>query len=515
MRRHLVILLIITLGIRAWLFISYPMGGLSTEDNQAGQRYLIDEILRGNLLIGNLRYHTGYALVMSSVAALTAPLGRLDDRVFLLVQVSLSALIPFMVYDTVRRRWSARAAFIVALCILLDPFGLQWAHFYMPEWLVAFCLILALWLIERAGYQAQQRLRWTAAAGLVLGVACLSRWNFAPSVVFLGLAFFAWRHLPWRKRLAHFITLGFTSAGLLAVYMVLIHYPSTGVWTLSCISGNNLATGLADMGVPMVAENGPITTYYLEIVNLPPLKPVTFYADSYPLWRKPANWVTPDERAAFLARPRPAPAEAVTVVFPGNLYYYLGPCEADSLLAAIHIEAVTTHPGVWLSGVVRQSLVMLVQHPQLSSFNLLYLPRHETINFHPTAAPGFAEAQGGYYNGQIVFEPGLRLFSSVFDGWNLFKWLTPMAVLWAFWRRDWYFGAAALLLIVTILTIAIAARPEPRYYAIIAPLYPLLIGGMLAAVIEVLLKRRTKITPINTGSDSISQGRSRAASPRM
>lgn len=335
----------VTVVIRGWLLVSYPIGGLSTDDNQAGQRYLIDEILRGNMFIGNLRYHTGYALVMSPVAAITSRFGRLDDRLLLLVQVGLSTLVPFMVYDIVRRRWTKQAAFIVALFIALDPFVLEWAHFVLPEWLVSFCVVLALWLLQRAWHTPKRRLVWTALAGSVLGIACLARWNSAPVAAAAALTLFVWRHIAWRERAAMFICLGVCMAAVPAFYLALIHRPSTGVWTLNCNRGTNLVASLAAMGVPMAAANGVATRHYLEIVTLPPLKPVTFLADSYPLWRKPGGWVTREERETFLAQGRPSPASSVSIAFPGNLYYYLGPCEVDRLLARVHAEAVAAHPG--------------------------------------------------------------------------------------------------------------------------------------------------------------------------
>ena len=60
MRRHLLILLMLTLLVRGWLMISYPIGG--TDDNQAAQRSLISQVQSGNFLIGNFRYQTGYPL---------------------------------------------------------------------------------------------------------------------------------------------------------------------------------------------------------------------------------------------------------------------------------------------------------------------------------------------------------------------------------------------------------------------------------------------------------------------
>src|SRR5690606_2960145 len=97
----------------------------------------------------NMRYHTGYAYFVAPVAGVAKLFRQFDERFLLLVQLSLSALVPFMIYDTLRMRRSPREAFIAALVVLLDPFGLQWAHFMLPNWMIAFCLVLALWLIHR------------------------------------------------------------------------------------------------------------------------------------------------------------------------------------------------------------------------------------------------------------------------------------------------------------------------------------------------------------------------------
>ncbi|MCY4022454.1 MAG: hypothetical protein OXF32_03310 [Anaerolineaceae bacterium] len=62
---------------------------------------------------------------MVPVAAVGQLFGRLDERIVLLVQVTLCATIPFLLYDLVRRHHSRRAALVVALLTLLDPYGLQ------------------------------------------------------------------------------------------------------------------------------------------------------------------------------------------------------------------------------------------------------------------------------------------------------------------------------------------------------------------------------------------------------
>ena len=46
MRRHLLVLLVITLLVRGAMMISYPLSG--RDDNQSAQNYLIGEVLRGN-----------------------------------------------------------------------------------------------------------------------------------------------------------------------------------------------------------------------------------------------------------------------------------------------------------------------------------------------------------------------------------------------------------------------------------------------------------------------------------
>ena len=133
-RRHLVILLVLTLLIRGVMFISYPMGG--QDEFQGFHRYLVAKVLSGDLMIGNLRYSPGYPLFIAPFAALGELFGRFDERVVLLVQIALSSSIPFFLYDIIRTRHSPKAAFLIGLLSLVDPFGLQWAHFSLPVWMV-------------------------------------------------------------------------------------------------------------------------------------------------------------------------------------------------------------------------------------------------------------------------------------------------------------------------------------------------------------------------------------------
>ena len=159
---------------------------------------MIDSLLEGDLLIGSLRHNTGYPLVIAPFAAVGQHLGRLDGRFVLLVQVALSALVPFMLYDLVRRHHSRRAALVVALLALFDPHGLQWAHLHLPVWLVALCFTLSLWLIGRALQGGMPRGP-LMLAGSLMGLAVLARLNVAPLVPLTVLPLLAAHAFPWRR----------------------------------------------------------------------------------------------------------------------------------------------------------------------------------------------------------------------------------------------------------------------------------------------------------------------------
>ena len=73
--RHLRLLLLATLLVQGIMFISFPLGTGQYDDNESAQKFLIREVASGNLLIGNVRYNTGYAFVMAPFRALTDVLG--------------------------------------------------------------------------------------------------------------------------------------------------------------------------------------------------------------------------------------------------------------------------------------------------------------------------------------------------------------------------------------------------------------------------------------------------------
>lgn len=485
MRKHLLILLLLTLLTRGVMYISYPLGG--QDDNQAGQNFLINELVSGNFLIGNLRFNTGYPLVIAPVAWLAQPLGRFDDRAVLLVQVVLASLIPFLIYDILRQRRGQSEAFFVALVVALNPFGWQWAHLTLPAWLVAFCVVLALWMIHRGLLAASRLLWWVAGAGLVLGIAVLARMNLAPAVAVLGATFFLLSGITFRHRLALFTSLGVTSVGVLVIYLVLIQHPSTGTWSFSCIGSWNTMIGLAMKDVPIVPANGSATQRYYELVAREP-RHLSMLADTYPLWREPGPWVSPEEQAYFLAQQPAELDETLSTVIPGTLFYYLGPCATDQLLRQVTDEAFRAYPIESLLGVLKHVGQMLVYQP-FKGFDNQYLPSYVDVQFAEDGLFGFYAAAGNYYNGQIVWAPGIWLFSVILHPPLILFWLFPIALIWALWLRDWFYGSSSLVLLTFLLMVAIFARPEPRYYATLYPLTSVILGGFLYAAFNGLRAR--------------------------
>jgi hypothetical protein len=182
------------------------------------------------------------------------------------------------------------------------------------------------------------------------------------------------------------------------------------------------------------------------------------------------------------------PETRLTAAWPGNLFYYLGPCETDALLRQVHDEAVRAQPIRWLVSIPVDILQMLVQQPRPGDFHPMYLPRIENLTFEGQNRWGFQRAHGDFYNGQWVWRPGIALFSLLFDVWNLFKWFTPIALLWALFSREWFYALPALLLIAFLISISIFGNPAPRLYAPLYPFTPLLIGGFAAWLFRRWLK---------------------------
>ena len=490
-RRHLRLLLLVTALVQGLMFISYPLGTGLHDDNESAQNFLISEVASGNLLIGNVRYNTGYAFVMAPLRLLTDTLDRLADRALLLLQTIAYSAVPFLVYDMLRRRFNARLALITALLVLVDPFGLQWVHFQLPGWLIALAAVAALWLAQLAwGRAPRQQIKLIALAAIGLGLMSVARLNFAPLVAIFGCGFLLWRHVALRQRITLFATVGLISGGILGGYIALIHLPSTGTTTLSCTTGATLVASLPEKGFELRASNGPHARRYAQLLTLPPARSITFFGGSYALWRNPGPWVSAAEREAFLAQPFGETEDAIDIVFPGALYWYLGPCAADALLTDVYREAIGRDPAKLLLAIGEGVVYALIQHPGQATFPLQYLDSPDQVNWQEEGPLGFAAADSARYNGHRLWRPGVQLYSALFPVLNLLKLLTPLALIAALWRRDWLLATIAGMLLLGLLLIATFASIEPRYYASLSPLYMMLIGCFLGQVYERIRDRR-------------------------
>ena len=484
-RRHLRLLLLATVVIQAVMFFSYPLGTGSNNDNESAQKYLISEVAGGNFLVGNLRYNTGYAFVMAPFKTLTDHFGPLSERALLLLQVLASSALPFLVYDIMRRRFEARPALISATLVLVDPFNLQWAHFQLPVWLLALATVSALWLAQLA-WSAPPRRRFglVTLAAVMLGVMSFTRFNYAPLIAIYGLSFFMWRHIRLRQRVALFGLVGAVSGGILGAYILLIHIPSTGASALSCAAGATLVASLPEMNFAMRAANGPHSTKYAQLLTLRPGRSVDFFGDTYPLWRFPGPWVSDEEAEEFFAQPYGEAKEEIDIIFPAALYWHLGPCAADALLYDVYAETVA-RDFLKLAMAHKDAVFnMLIQHPDASTFPLQYVDKPAKLTWLDEGWLGFQRADSATYNGHRLWRPGVEIYSALFPVLNLIKLLTPLALLAAFWRRDWLLVAAGTMLLTGLILIAVAASIEPRYYASLAPLFMLLIGAFLAHLLN-------------------------------
>ncbi len=484
-RRCLRLLLLATILIQSLMFLSYPLGTGSNNDNESAQKYLISEVAAGNFLVGNVRYNTGYAFVMAPFKTLTDHLGRLSERALLLLQVLASSAVPFLVYDIMRRRFDCRTALITAMLVLVDPFNLQWAHFQLPGWLLALAAVSALWLAQLA-WSASPRRRFglIALAALMLGVMSFTRFNYAPLIAIYGLSFFMWRHIRLRGRFALFGIVGALSGGILGAYILLIHIPSTGTTTLSCSAGATLLASLPEKNFAMRASNGPQSSKYARLLTLRPGRSVDFFGDTYPLWRFPGPWVSDEEAKEFFAQPYGEAKEEIDIVFPAALYWHLGPCPADALLYDVYAETVARDffKIAWENK--KAVFNMLIQHPDAPPFPLQYLDKPEKLTWLDEGWLGFQRAESATYNGHRLWRPGVVIYSALFQPLNLIKLLTPLALIAAFWRRDWLLVTVAAMLLTGLILIATAATIEPRYYASMAPLFMILIGPFLAHLLK-------------------------------
>ncbi|MCY4105885.1 MAG: glycosyltransferase family 39 protein [Chloroflexi bacterium] len=492
-KRHLLILLVLTVLIRGVMFISYPLGG--QDASQGFYRYNVAQILAGDWQIGNLRYAPGFPLFMAPVSALGDLFGRFDDRIELLFQLTLASLIPFLLYDILRSRHSPRAAFVAAILSCVEPFSLQWAHYYSPIWWIALCLVSALWLLHHAERRRSWRL--VCLAGLVTGLGILGRWNYAP--VALGLVCLLWwvARSDLRRWLRQSAIFSASAASLVLLVHVTIQVPATGVWNLNCTAGVNLLETIQYAGLALDEANGPHSKRLLHLSSLEPLPSHKTATGDYPLWssetfhlwRTPGTWATELERAEFTQQI--AQDAAPYIVGPNIqklvnwLFFYLGPCDVDHLLRAVYIETIFADPLPWSLNIPVNAWELLQPPLTMGEFPDYTLPPTMALSYEEYGGRfGFWRAYGRYdhYTGQWVWRPGIEIFSRLWAPLNALRFLVFPALVWALFTRHRVYTAIGFLLLLYVFVLGAIDYPEQRIYAIVYPLGPVLVGGFLVAL---------------------------------
>ncbi|MCE2471053.1 MAG: hypothetical protein J4G18_03975, partial [Anaerolineae bacterium] len=346
--------------------------------------------------------------------------------------------------------------------------------------------VFALWAAERAwSASRRKRLALVILASLAVGLATLARLNFAPAAAVFGLSFLLWKHIPRVERLALLGLVGVITGGILGAYTLLIHLPSTGTLQLNCHSGMTLLASAVDKRVPVLASNGPHSAQYARLVALPTDKDLSSYSYTFPYWRNPDSWFSQAEVDEYLSQSvGDVPDEIPVAIHALAPNWFLGPCENSALQTRVYLEAIALQPITLALETARSILLMLLQQPPEDGFQNMYLDSAEQIEFQDGGTLGFQRAHSALYKGNLVWQPGIAVFSALFAPVNLLKLLTPPAVAAALWKRDWLLATVALLLLAELVAISLAAHIEPRLYAALAPLYTILIGWFLAEIAE-------------------------------
>ena len=493
LKRHLLTLLVLTVLIRGVMFISYPMGG--QDEGQGYQRYAVSKILAGDLQIGNLRYAPGYTLFIAPVSAVGDLFGRFDDRIELLFQLVLSSTIPFMLYDILRSRHSPRAAFVVAILSVIEPFSLQLAHSYSPVWWVALCLVSALWLLHYA--ERRRSLSLLILAGFVSGMGILGRWNYAPVVVGMGCLLLFIRQKGLRQRLQQLLLFGLSAVLVVILVHVSVQIPATGVWNFSCISGINMLELLNAYNIVISAENGLASERFLRLGNLPALEGDEtgqnwgmWFGSMFHFWQTPGSWAGDAQRESFIQQS--VNLESASFNNAQQLsslpYYYLGPCEMDHLHREVYIETIRANFKDWLMtfpSTIFSYLDAPISNDITTYPREMFLPPAGSLVYDEGGILGFARAtepQFAHYSGQWVWRPGTELFTLLWSPLNALRFLVFPALAWVLFTRWRIYTALAFLLLLYVFAIGVIKFPDPSVYAIVYPLGPVLVGGFLLAI---------------------------------
>ncbi|MEE4270503.1 MAG: glycosyltransferase family 39 protein [Thermoanaerobaculales bacterium] len=158
------------------------------------------------------------------------------------VQVLLLVVSAVLIFDLVRRLTASRPAGVIAACCALGyPPLAAFCHYLWPETLHFFLLVTLIWiLVARA-----DRWTWIAGAGLVLGLALLTKSLLLPFVPVILIAA-VWGSRPSRAVTTVLLMAGFALATMTPTMVA--HSRHSGTPAVGNSAVFNLWVGLNDVG---------------------------------------------------------------------------------------------------------------------------------------------------------------------------------------------------------------------------------------------------------------------------
>lgn len=161
------------------------------------------------------------------------------------IQIILAAAIAVLVYKLAQRFLPKQAAVIAALLVALEPYSMFLSSLLLSETLFTFFLMLSVYLLFRSTPSFRSKLVVSAAAGVSLGLAVLTRTigQFLIPFLALFLLLFLWRRYRMRAALAAGVF--FLCATLTLLPWILRNATIFGSYQLSSVHNNLLYNNVA------------------------------------------------------------------------------------------------------------------------------------------------------------------------------------------------------------------------------------------------------------------------------
>lgn len=158
------------------------------------------------------------------------------------VQIFLLVVTAALIFDLVRRFTSSRPAGVIAACCVLGyPPLAAFSHYLWPETLHLFLFVTLIWILAARA----ERWAWAAGAGVVLGLALLTKSLLLPFVPILVIAS-VWGARPFRAVATVLLVAGFSAATMAPTMVAYNRHSGTPAVGNSAVF--NLWVGLNDVG---------------------------------------------------------------------------------------------------------------------------------------------------------------------------------------------------------------------------------------------------------------------------